>query len=64
MDEVACSGNEFALIDCPSNPIGNHDCNHIEDAGVKCDAPSSGSGDVILLYRQLEVPLKYNFSIH
>ncbi len=42
LGEVACSGNESALLDCPRQ--NQEDCN-IEDAGVKCDAPSAGSGD-------------------
>ena len=24
------------LVDCPSNPLGVHDCSHSEDAGVTC----------------------------
>ncbi len=36
LDNVQCHGNETRLIDCPSNPIGNHNCVHVEDAGVIC----------------------------
>nr|XP_054763719.1 deleted in malignant brain tumors 1 protein-like [Lytechinus pictus] len=45
MDNVACTGSEQSLIDCPHETI--HDCSHLEDAGVictgkdlKCDIPS------------------------
>ena len=31
-----CTGNETRLVDCPSNPLGVHDCSHSEDAGVTC----------------------------
>ena len=41
LDEVQCVGNEARLIDCPRADdmmIGQHDCNHFEDAGVECQA--------------------------
>ena len=36
LDQVACRGTETRLIDCPANPLGTHDCSHIEDVGVRC----------------------------
>ena len=36
MDDVACSGTESSLYFCPSLPLGNNNCGHYEDAGVKC----------------------------
>ena len=36
LDEVMCTGSETRLIDCPANPLGQHDCTHREDAGVRC----------------------------
>ena len=36
LDNVSCRGNETRLIDCPSNPVGIHNCAHSEDAGVRC----------------------------
>lgn len=38
LDNVACSGSETRLIDCPANAIGSHNCVHSEDAGVRCSA--------------------------
>ena len=37
LDNVACSGTESRLIDCVSSSnIGVHNCQHNDDAGVKC----------------------------
>ena len=34
MDNVQCTGTESSLISCTH--ITNHNCNHGEDAGVRC----------------------------
>ena len=36
LDQVGCAGSETRLIDCTRNPLGQHDCVHFEDAGVRC----------------------------
>ena len=36
LDQLRCNGTETRLVDCPSNPLGIHDCSHSEDAGVTC----------------------------
>ena len=36
LDNVQCHGTETRLIDCPANPLGLHNCDHSEDAGVWC----------------------------
>ena len=36
LDNVSCRGTETRLIDCPANPLGTHNCGHVEDAGVRC----------------------------
>ncbi|XP_066304382.1 fibrinogen C domain-containing protein 1-A-like [Branchiostoma lanceolatum] len=36
MDQVACTGNESRLTECPHNGWGDHDCAHDEDASVSC----------------------------
>jgi len=36
LDNVLCSGTESHLLDCGHNGIGNHICDHREDAGVRC----------------------------
>ena len=37
LDNSICNGDESSLLDCNTNPIGQHNCNHTEDAGVRCN---------------------------
>ena len=36
LDDLLCTGSESRLIDCPHNGLGNHNCDHSDDAGVRC----------------------------
>ena len=36
LDDVHCTGTETSLQQCAANDIGNHNCDHTEDAGVRC----------------------------
>ena len=36
LDNVNCNGTETRLIDCPANTLGEHNCVHTQDAGVRC----------------------------
>ena len=36
LDDVICFGNEVTLAECLTPPLGQHNCRHIEDAGVRC----------------------------
>ena len=40
LDNVVCRGIESSLLDCNTNPIGHHNCDHSEDAGVRCNGMS------------------------
>ena len=36
LDNVGCRGSESRLIDCYHNVIGVHNCDHSDDAGIRC----------------------------
>ena len=36
LDDVNCIGTETSLLNCSHNGIGQHNCDHSEDAGVLC----------------------------
>ena len=36
LDDVGCVGTESRLANCSASPIGDHNCAHSEDAGVRC----------------------------
>ena len=36
LDNVVCHGDELTLLMCGHNPVGEHNCDHTEDAGVRC----------------------------
>ena len=36
LDEVGCIGSEASLLECSHEGVLNHDCLHLEDAGVVC----------------------------
>ena len=36
LDDIDCLGNESALLSCSHGGVGNHNCAHSEDAGVRC----------------------------
>ncbi|PIK42348.1 putative deleted in malignant brain tumors 1 protein [Apostichopus japonicus] len=36
LDNVACAESSVSLQDCPKSEIGDHNCDHEEDAGVEC----------------------------
>ena len=37
LDNVVCRGTESSLLQCNTNSIGQHNCDHSEDAGVRCE---------------------------
>ena len=41
LDDLDCRGTEARLADCRASSIGTHNCNHNEDASVRCIPPFS-----------------------
>uniref|UniRef100_A0A8C0JAF4 Soluble scavenger receptor cysteine-rich domain-containing protein SSC5D n=1 Tax=Chelonoidis abingdonii TaxID=106734 RepID=A0A8C0JAF4_CHEAB len=61
LHEVNCTGTEAALSECRARPWGEHNCNHVEDAGVVCSGkphlfchsgPSRCAGRVEVIHKQ------------
>ncbi|XP_038078847.1 deleted in malignant brain tumors 1 protein-like [Patiria miniata] len=48
LDEVDCKGSEGNLLECAHHVLGEHDCDHTQDAGVKCSPPT--------VHHQLKLP--------
>ncbi len=42
LDNVICNGNDERLENCPSNGFGVNNCEHSEDAGVRCMSAAPG----------------------
>ncbi|XP_068194593.1 lysyl oxidase homolog 3B isoform X2 [Antennarius striatus] len=42
MNEVKCGGQERTIWSCPFKNITSEDCQHTEDAGVRCNIPYMG----------------------
>ena len=36
LDNVVCTGSESSLLQCGHNPVGTHNCDNTEMAGVRC----------------------------
>ena len=36
LDNLACTGNEDDVFDCPANPVGEENCSSGEAFGVEC----------------------------
>lgn len=41
LDDVVCSGNEGNLLECTHSSLFQNNCQHSEDAGVKCQGKIS-----------------------
>lgn len=58
LDEVDCTGSEKDIIECKSNPWGDHDCSSKEMAGVICIDENEECGEV----QSLKLVMFNNFS--
>ena len=40
LDNLYCAGRESRLVDCSHSGVGNHNCDHSADAGLRCQGVS------------------------
>ena len=41
LDNIKCTGNEMSLAECRHRGWGVHNCRHVEDVSIICDARNS-----------------------
>jgi len=51
LDEVACTGDEPTLSDCPANDWGVEDCVHRDDASVTCTGPIPSECKLLIIFQ-------------
>nr|XP_020459830.1 lysyl oxidase homolog 3 isoform X2 [Monopterus albus] len=49
MNEVKCVGEEKSIWNCPYKNVTSEDCQHMEDAAVRCNVPYMGLENMIQL---------------
>ncbi|XP_071484059.1 neurotrypsin-like [Diadema antillarum] len=64
LDEVACSGRENSLTDCPRPPWACEDCGHDEDAGVRCEGDRSDNAVATYANESISSGLGYGFNYY
>lgn len=50
LDDVQCEGHENYLYQCPAAELGDHNCAHFEDVGVRC----GGKHNVLLTIKIIQ----------
>ena len=59
LDNLVCGGDESSLLNCASDvAIGDSNCQHSEDAGVKCEGNTKTLYNISMFYR------KHNYYIY
>ena len=48
LDNLVCNGSESSLLDCHHNVVGEHNCNHTEDSGVRCQGLHYSLSEIIM----------------
>ena len=59
LENLACSGSESNLLDCPHSVLGTHQCDHSQDSGVQCYGNVTSVFKAVV-YKVLHLNLKTN----
>lgn len=51
LDAMQCTGNELSLDECPHSSWQQHNCDHMEDAGVSCN-PYTGQNRIYMSLKE------------
>lgn len=61
MNEVKCVGQERSIWKCPFKNITSEDCQHTEDAAVRCNVPYMGLENSV---RHVIIPFVFIYVAH
>ena len=59
LDDVQCVGTESYLYQCPAAELGDHNCAHFEDVGIRC-----GGRKILMAYFCILIPINFRWWSH
>jgi len=67
LDQTNCEGTEATLLDCRADGLGEHNCQHFEDASVSCPceliSPNSTSVSIVYIAMYIYIYMYYVYLV-